>query len=219
MTLENRLGLADEKALCEAEERISKIRAGSLFANPLPKRLAPGSFAALAHVHRHLFEQIYPFAGKLRTQNISKGGFLFAPARLLHIVLGNVERLPQGTFREIVAKYVEMNIAHPFREGNGRATRLWLDHLLCSQTKMVVDWTKIPKDAYFAAMRKSPVDESDLAALLEGALAGDTGDADACCARIDASWAYEGQSLFSAARLMRDVGAKEDNGALSGTDR
>lgn len=206
MTLANRLGLTDENALLEAEERLSKIRAALLFSSPLPKKLEPGSFAALAHIHKRLFEDVYVFAGKTRTENLSKGGFPFANARVLDLALANVERLPQRTLPEIVAKYAEMNVAHPFREGNGRATRLWLDHLLLCGLKKVVDWTKIPKDAYLAAMRKSPVDDGELAALLEGALTSDTENPESHYARIDASWAYEGLSLFSTARLMREAG-------------
>ena len=155
MALENKLGITNSAELADVEERISKQKAAELFETGYLDTLEAGSFAALAEIHRYLFEEIYDFAGKLRTMNIAKGGFRFAPVMYLAEALKSIERMPQSTFEEIIAKYVEMNVAHPFREGNGRSTRIWLDCILKKELGMVVDWSAVDKQDYLLAMERS----------------------------------------------------------------
>ena len=166
MTIDNKLGITDSFKLANEEERISKKKAIDLFQTDFLNELKPGSLEALVKIHRHLFEDIYEFAGQLRTVNIAKGNFRFAPAIYLNEALKSIEKMPQSTFDEIIEKYVEMNIAHPFREGNGRSARIWLDLILKSELKKVVDWSKVDKDDYLLAMERSPVKDIEIKTLL-----------------------------------------------------
>ena len=201
MTLENRLGISGDAELARAEEEVSKRRAAELFDSPLPGGLEVGSFDALAAVHRFLFEQIYEFAGEARSVNISKGGFRFAPAIYLRDAIRQIERMPQSTFDEIVEKYVEMNIAHPFREGNGRSMRIWLDMIFKKELRQVVDWSKIDKADYLLAMERSPVKDIEIKHLLKQALTDRTDDRSIYMKGIDASYRYEGYSAFKTEEL------------------
>lgn len=157
MALENKLGLTNSADLAREEERISKKKALALFENGVLDTLPAGKFSTLQAIHKYLFEDIYDFAGKLRTVNLAKGNFRFAPLIYLEAALANIDRMPQSTFDEIIEKYVEMNIAHPFREGNGRSTRIWLDHILRTEIGKVVDWSKVDKEDYLLAMERSPI--------------------------------------------------------------
>jgi len=194
MELENKLGLSGRE-LDEAEERISKRRAKELYAGGL-KEIETGTWAGLAEIHRRLFEEIYPFAGKMRTMNISKGMFRFASALYLDEALKKISAMPQGTFDEIIRKYVEMNIAHPFMEGNGRATRIWLDDMLMGGLGKMVDWQKIPREDYLMAMERSPVKDTEIRSLIENALTEETGNQELYMHSIDASYRYEGYSRY-----------------------
>ena len=157
MALENKLGITDSAELARAEEKISKIKALELFEKGLLDTFEVGTFSGLAKIHQYLFDEIYEFAGKQRNVNIAKGGFRFAPVMYLDAALANIETMPQTTFDEIIEKYVEMNIAHPFREGNGRSTRIWLDAILKKELRMVVDWSKVDNEDYLLAMERSPI--------------------------------------------------------------
>ena len=170
MPLENKLGITDSAELAREEERISKTRAVELFETGFLSTLKAGSFDALSKIHAFLFSDIYDFAGKIRTVNISKGSFRFAPLMYLNAALENIEKMPQSTFDEIIEKYVEMNVAHPFREGNGRATRIWLDHILKCEIGMVVDWSLVDKEDYLLAMERSPIKDIEIKHLLKNAL-------------------------------------------------
>ena len=170
MALENKLGLTSSADLAREEERISKKKALALFENGVLDTLPAGKFSTLQAIHKYLFEDIYDFAGKLRTVNLAKGNFRFAPLIYLEAALANIDRMPQSTFDEIIEKYVEMNIAHPFREGNGRSTRIWLDHILKTEIGKVVDWSKVDKEDYLLAMERSPIKDVEIKVLLKGAL-------------------------------------------------
>ena len=201
MTLANRLGITDPVELAHQEERVSKAAALSLYRNGTLEELEPGSFAALSAIHKCLFGKIYDFAGEVRTVNLAKGGFRFASALYLGSALRAVERMPQETFDQIVEKYVEMNVAHPFREGNGRATRIWLDHMLRAELGRTVDWSAISREDYLFAMERSPVRDTEIKALLEGALSPALGDVTLLARGIDASYAYEGYAAYRAEEL------------------
>ena len=162
MALENKLGITNSAELAREEERISKKKAVELFESGSLDKLAPGRFASLQAIHKALFEDIYDFAGELRTVNLAKGNFRFAPLMYLEAALGNIDKMPQSTFDEIIEKYVEMNIAHPFREGNGRSTRLWLDQMLKAGIGQVVDWSKVDKEDYLLAMERSPIKDVEI---------------------------------------------------------
>ena len=162
MALENKLGLTSSTDLAREEERISKKKALALFENGMLDKLEAGTFSALQTIHQYLFEEIYDFAGKIRTVNISKGNFRFAPVMYLQAALDNIDKMPQSTFDEIVEKYVEMNIAHPFREGNGRSMRIWLDLIFKAELQKVVDWSKVDKEDYFLAMERSPIRDIEI---------------------------------------------------------
>ena len=192
MALENKLGITSSPELAEAEEKISKKKAAELFENGLLDTMEAGKFASLKAIHKYLFEDIYNFAGKLRTVNISKGNFRFAPLMYLEAALGNIDKMPQSTFDEIIEKYVEMNIAHPFMEGNGRATRIWLDMMLKKRLRQVVDWRKVDKDLYLQAMERSPINDLELRTLLGGALTDRTEDREVIFKGIEQSYYYEG---------------------------
>lgn len=201
MALENKLGITDSAELAKAEERISKEKALELFESGQLAVLRAGSVDALLAIHRALFSEIYDFAGKVRTVNIAKGNFRFAPAMYLAAALESIEKMPQSTFDEIIEKYVEMNIAHPFREGNGRATRIWLDLMLREELGQVVDWSKVDKQDYLLAMERSPIKDLEIKHLLKAALTDRVDDREVYMKGIDASYAYEGYEQFKTEEL------------------
>ena len=205
MTLENKLGITDSAELARAEERISKKRALELFANGSLDSLPAGTLQALVFIHRYLFSDIYSFAGKVRKVNIAKGNFRFAPVIYLQAALEHIEQMPQSSFEEIVEKYVEMNIAHPFREGNGRSTRIWLDLLLKKKLCMVVDWSKVDKEDYLLAMERSPIRDIEIKHVLREALTDRINDRDVYMKGIDHSYFYEGYNIFRTEELAEDV--------------
>ena len=198
MTLENKLGITDPIVLAHEEERISKVEALGMYADGTLDALKPGSLSALVAIHERLFGGLYDFAGKIRTVNLAKGGFRFAPALYLAQALRAVEAMPQGTFDQIAEKYVEMNVAHPFREGNGRSGRIWLDHMLRVELGRTVDWFVIPREDYLLAMERSPVRDTEIRQLLENALTDQVNDRELYMHSIDASYAYEGYTAFRA---------------------
>ncbi len=184
------------------EERISKIKAIQLFDNHILDNLSPGTFETLQFIHRYLFEDIYDFAGEIRTVNLAKGNFRFAPVMYLKVSLENIEKMPQSTFDEIIEKYVEMNIAHPFCEGNGRSTRIWLDHILKKEINKVVDWSLVDKNDYLLAMERSPIKDVEIKVLLHSALTDDTFNRDIYMKGIDHSYYYEGYTAFKTEDLV-----------------
>ena len=196
MALENKLGITESAQLAREEERISKKKAAELFENGMLDTLAAGSFASLQAIHKYLFEDIYNFAGKVRTVNIAKGNFRFASVMYLEAALENIEKMPQSTFDEIIEKYVEMNIAHPFREGNGRSSRIWLDLILKSELGRVVDWSKVDKEDYLLAMERSPIRATEIKAVLSVALTDKVSDREIYMKGIDHSYYYEGYTAF-----------------------
>lgn len=196
MALENKLGIMESAELARAEEKISKKKALELFENGLLDKFEIGTFKGLSQIHKYLFDEIYDFAGKMRTVNISKGGFRFAPVVYLEAALENIAKMPQSTFDEIIGKYVEMNIAHPFREGNGRSTRIWLDAILKKELKQVVNWSKVDKEDYLLAMERSPVKDVEIKVLLKAALTDQINDREVYMKGIDASYYYEGYNVF-----------------------
>ena len=196
MTLENKLGLTNPADLAREEERLSKKKAAQLFESGLPDTLPVGTFTALKTIHKYLFEDIYAFAGQLRTVNLAKGSFRFAPLMYLEAALENIDKMPQSTFEEIIEKYVEMNIAHPFREGNGRSTRIWLDHILKNEIGKVVDWSRVDKEDYLLAMERSPVKDVEIKVLLKAALTDKINDREIYMKGIDHSYYYEGYVTF-----------------------
>lgn len=196
MALENKLGIDNSAELAREEERISKKKAVELFETKKLDTLVPGTFEALKEIHRFLFEDIYDFAGKLRTVNIAKSNFRFAPVMYLEAAINNIEKMPQSTYDEIIEKYVEMNIAHPFREGNGRAARIWLDHILKNELGKVVDWSKIDKDSYLLAMERSPIKDIEIKVLLKNVLTDKINDREIYMKGIDHSYYYEGYNTF-----------------------
>ena len=201
MALENKLGLTSSADLAREEERISKKKAAELFENGILDSLPAGTFTALQKIHQFLFEDIYFFAGKVRTVNLAKGNFRFAPLMYLEAALENIDKMPQSTFDEIVEKYVEMNIAHPFREGNGRSTRIWLDHILKTEIKKVVDWSKVDKEDYLLAMERSPIKDIEIKYLLKNALTDDIHSREVYRKGIDHSYYYEGYTTFKTEEL------------------
>lgn len=201
MALENKLGITNSAELAREEERISKKKAVELFESGALDKLVPGRFASLQAIHKALFEDIYDFAGELRTLNLAKGNFRFAPLMYLEAALGNIDKMPQSTFDEIIEKYVEMNIAHPFREGNGRSTRLWLDQMLKAGIGQVVDWSKVDKEDYLLAMERSPIKDVEIKVLLKAALTDDVNSREVFMKGIDHSYYYEGYTTFKAEEL------------------
>lgn len=199
--LENKLGLSSSAELAEAEERISKKRAVELFESGRLDALPAGRFASLQYIHRYLFEDIYDFAGKVRDVNLAKGNFRFAPVLYLEAALENIEKMPQSTYEQIIEKYVEMNVAHPFREGNGRSMRLWLDGMLKKELGLVVDWERVDKEDYLLAMERSPVRDIEIKYLLREALTDRVQDRTVFMKGIDRSYYYEGYAAFSAEKL------------------
>lgn len=194
--LENKLGIANEVELAREEERLTKLRARELFETRLLDSFEPGTFAGLRAIHRYLFQDVYDFAGQVRTVNIAKGNFRFAPVMYLSAALEAIEKMPQGTFDEIIEKYVEMNVAHPFREGNGRSTRIWLDVILKKELGCVIDWSCVGKEDYLFAMERSPVRDTEIKALLKSALTDAVDDRQVYMKGIDASYRYEGYSVY-----------------------
>lgn len=201
MALENKLGLTSSAELAREEERISKKKAVNLFDFAILKLLSDGTYKTLAAIHKYLFEDIYDFAGELRTVNLAKGNFRFAPLMHLETALENIDKMPQSNFDEIVEKYVEMNIAHPFREGNGRSTRIWLDHILKNEIGKVVDWSKVDKEDYLLAMERSPIKDVEIKVLLKGALTDEINSREVYMKGIDHSYYYEGYTTFKAEEL------------------
>lgn len=201
MTLENKLKLTSSADLDREEERISKKKALWLFDNRILDSLPAGKFSTLQTIHKFLFDDIYDFAGKLRTVNLAKGNFRFAPLVYLEAALKNIDKMPQSTFDEIVEKYVEMNIAHPFREGNGRSTRIWLDHILKKELGKVVDWSHIDKDDYLLAIERSPIKDIEIKHILKNALTDDINSRDVYMKSIDQSYYYEGYKTFKTKEL------------------
>ena len=194
--LQNKLGITDAAVLAREEERISKKRAAELFESGYLDGLQAGTYRTLAEIHKYLFGQIYDFAGKRRDVNLAKGNFRFAPVMYLDAALKNIEKMPQGTFEEIVEKYVEMNIAHPFREGNGRSARIWLDHMLKKELGAVVDWSRVEKEDYLLAMERSPIRDIEIKYLLKQALTEKIYDREVYMKGIDHSYYYEGYSAY-----------------------
>lgn len=201
MTLENKLGLTSSADLAREEEHISKKKAAELFEKGILDALEPGKFSTLQAIHKYLFEEIYDFAGKIRTVNIAKGNFRFAPVLYLEAALENIDKMPQSTFDEIVEKYVEMNIAHPFREGNGRSTRIWLDLMFKAQLHKVVDWSKVDKEDYLLAMERSPIRDIEIKQLLKNSLTDDVDSREIFMKGIDNSYYYEGYAAFRTKEL------------------
>ena len=201
MVLENKLGITNSSELAREEERLSKKRALELFETQRFNTMEAGTFKALKEIHKYLFQDVYDFAGELRTVNIAKGNFRFAPVMYLQAALKNIEKMPQATFDEIIEKYVEMNIAHPFREGNGRSTRIWLDLILKTELNLVVDWNKIDKEDYLLAMERSPIKDIEIKHLIKNALTDKINDREVYMKGIDASYNYEGYSTFNSKNL------------------
>ena len=201
MALENRLGLTNSASLAREEERISKKKAMGLFEKGILDNLPAGKFSTLQTIHKYLFGDIYDFAGELRTVNISKGNFRFAPLMYLESALENIDKMPQSNFDEIVEKYVEMNIAHPFREGNGRSARIWLDHILKNEISKVIDWSKVDKDDYLLAMERSPIKDIEIKHVLKAALTDEINSREVYMKGIDHSYYYEGYTTFKAKEL------------------
>ncbi len=201
MILQNKLNITNQVELAKAEEKISKQKAKQLFDSGDIKKVTIGNFAGLSFIHHYLFEEIYDFAGKVRTVNIAKGNFRFAPVVYLEAALENINTMPQSNFDEIIEKYVEMNIAHPFREGNGRATRIWLDLILKKEIKQVIDWNKVDKDDYLAAMERSPVKDLEIKTMLKQALTKEIDDRSLFMKGIDVSYYYEGYAEFKTEEL------------------
>ena len=196
MALKNKLGLTSSADLAREEERLSKKKAVELFENGVLDTQPAGKFSTLQAIHKYLFEDIYDFAGKLRTVNLAKGNFRFAPLMYLEAALANIEKMPQDTFDEIIEKYVEMNVAHPFREGNGRSMRIWLDLMLKNGIGQVVDWSKVDKEDYLLAMERSPIKDVEIKVLLKAALTDDVNSREIFMKGIDHSYYYEGYTTF-----------------------
>ncbi len=209
MALENKLGITDSFELAQMEERLSKTRALELFEKGLLDTFEVGTFQGLAQIHKYLFDEIYDFAGQLRTVNIAKGNFRFAPVLYLEAALENIGRMPQTTFDEIIEKYVEMNVAHPFREGNGRSTRLWLDAILKKELRQVIDWSRVDKEDYLLAMERSPIRDTEIKALLREALTDRINDRQMYMKGIDASYRYEGYSTYKTEDMKKAIPGRD----------
>lgn len=194
--LENKLGITDSADLARMEEQISKKKAVELFEKGILDKLEAGKFSSLQAIHKYLFDEIYDFAGKIRTVNIAKGNFRFAPVMYLQAALDNIDKMPQSNFDEIIEKYVEMNVAHPFRERNGRSTRIWLDCILKKEIGKVVDWSKVDKEDYLLAMERSPIKDIEIKYLLKNALTSDINSREVYMKGIDHSYYYEGYTTF-----------------------
>ena len=201
MVITNKLGIIDSPTLAREEERISKKSAARLFEQNLLNKMSSGTWTTLQDIHKVLFQDIYDFAGELRTVNISKGNFRFVPVMYLSEAVKTIESMPQNSFDEIVEKYVEMNVAHPFREGNGRSMRLWLDHMLCVELKKTIDWSQIDKEKYLSAMERSPVNDLEIKAVLVEALTDNINNRELFMKGLDHSYYFEGYQLFKSEDL------------------
>ena len=201
MTLENKLGITDPAELARAEEEMTKRKAAALFQEGVLDTFEVGTFRGFSQIHRYLFEDLYPFAGQIRQVNLAKGSFRFASALYLEPALKKISAMPQGTFDQTAEKYVEMNVAHPFREGNGRSARIWLDAMLKKELGLVVDWQKVDKEEYLRAMERSPVNDLEIKTLLKSALTDRIGDREVFMKGIDASYHYEGYHAYRAEDL------------------
>ena len=201
MALENRLGITDSAELARQEERLSKKRAVQLFESGALDALPVGTFASLREIHKALFQDVYDFAGKLRTVNLAKGSFRFAPLMYLEAALDSIDKMPHFTCDQIIEKYVEMNIAHPFREGNGRSMRIWLNQMLKSGIGQVVDWSRVDKEDYLLAMERSPIRDTEIKAVLKAALTDDINSREVFMKGIDHSYYYEGYTTFKTKEL------------------
>ena len=201
MVITNKLGITDSPTLAREEERISKKSAARLFEQNLLNNMSSGTWTTLQDIHKVLFQDIYDFAGELRTVNISKGNFRFVPVMYLSEAVKTIESMPQNSFDEIVEKYVEMNVAHPFREGNGRSMRLWLDHMLCAELQKTIDWSQIDKETYLSAMERSPVNDLEIKAVLAKALTDDINNRQLFMKGLDHSYYFEGYQLFKSEDL------------------
>ena len=201
MVLQNKLGITESAKLAREEERISKIKAIELFNKNILVDKKVGTFDTLSYIHEFLFNDIYEFAGKVRVENIAKDNFRFAPVMFLNAALDNIDKMPQSTFDQIIEKYVEMNIAHPFREGNGRSMRLWLDHILKSELGKVVDWNKVDKEDYLLAMKRSPIRDIEIKHVLGSALTSEVDSREIFIKGLDTSYYYEGYAIFNAEDL------------------
>lgn len=199
--LENKLGLTSSAELARMEEQLSKKKAVLLFEKRILDSLPAGKFSTLQAIHRYLFEDIYEFAGEIRKVNMAKGNFRFAPLMYLDVALENIDKMPQSDFDEIIEKYVEMNIAHPFREGNGRSARIWLDHILKQEIGKVIDWSKVDKEDYLLAMERSPVKDIEIKYLLKNALTDEVDSREVYMKGIDHSYYYEGYTTFKTEEL------------------
>ena len=202
MVLENKLGITESSELARLEEKISKTKALELFEKKILDTLPAGKFEALSKIHKYLFDEIYHFAGEIRDVNIAKGNFRFAPLMYLKPALEHIDNMPQTTYEEIIEKYVEMNVAHPFREGNGRSTRIWLDLILKKELGKVVDWSKVDKEDYLLAMERSPIKSVEIKELLRAALTEDINDREVYMKGIDASYNYEGYFTYKTNELI-----------------
>lgn len=196
MAIENKLGITDSGELARVEEKISKRKALELFETGLLSTFEIGTFKGLSQIHKFLFDEIYDFAGEIRNVNIAKGNFRFASVMYLELALDNISKMPQSTFDQIIEKYVEMNVAHPFREGNGRSTRIWLDAILKQELQQVIDWSKVDKTDYLLAMERSPIKDVEIKVLLKAALTNKIDDREVYMKGIDASYYYEGYNIF-----------------------
>lgn len=201
MVITNKLGITDSPTLAREEERISKKSATRLFEQNLLNNMSSGTWTTLQDIHKVLFQDIYDFAGELRTVNISKGNFRFVPVMYLSEAIKTIESMPQNSFDEIVEKYVEMNVAHPFREGNGRSMRLWLDHMLCVELQKTIDWSQIDKEKYLSAMERSLVNDLEIKAVLAAALTDDINNRELFMKGLDYSYYFEGYQLFKSEDL------------------
>ena len=201
MVLENKLGINDSAELARVEEKISKAKAIKLYEDNIVEDFEVGKFSGLVKIHKFLFEELYSFAGKVRTVNIAKGNFRFAPVMYLDAALKHIDDMPQSNIDEIIEKYVEMNVAHPFREGNGRSARIWLDLILKKELKVVVDWNKVDKEDYLLAMERSPIKDVEIKVLLKNALTDQIDDREVYMKGIDVSYYYEGYNTFKTEEL------------------
>ena len=195
--LDNKLGITNEVELSKEEERITKLKALELFDTNTINEFEVGTYLGLSAIHKYLFSDIYEFAGKMRSVNLAKGNFRFAPVLYLDEVLNKINEMPQNTFDEIIKKYVEMNVAHPFREGNGRSTRIWLDMMLKKELGKVIDWSKVNKEDYLSAMERSPIKDTEIKLLLENALTDKINDREVYMKGIDVSYQYEGYNTYT----------------------
>ena len=201
MALENKLGINNSAELARAEEKISKAKAIKLYESSIVEEFEVGKFSGLVKIHKFLFEELYDFAGKVRTVNIAKGNFRFAPVMYLDAALKHIDAMPQSNLDEIIEKYVEMNVAHPFREGNGRSTRIWLDLILKKELKVVVDWNRVDKEDYLLAMERSPIKDVEIKVLLKNALTDQIDNREEYMKGIDVSYYYEGYNTFKTEEL------------------